>query len=117
MTTENLADAKPSARPATMAAFTAVAFWSLKPVLISIISDRGGFAEAYLTAGIISVIASAIGMIVLCRRTGVVVQGGRESLSGVAQVERMADGLGVLRGGGRYRGVERRGLVDHNRLQ
>lgn len=68
----------------TIAAVTAVAFWSLKPVFISIIGDRGGFAEVYVMAGVISVVVSAAGALVLWRRTVGVVRGGRESLSGVA---------------------------------
>ncbi|MFE6648082.1 glycine betaine ABC transporter substrate-binding protein [Nocardioides sp. NPDC057772] len=67
----------------TLAALTAVAFWSLKPIFISIIGDRGDFAEVYVTAASISVLVSAIGATVLWRRTARLFRGGRTSLSGV----------------------------------
>lgn len=75
---------KLSVTTVTIAAVTAVAFWSLKPVFISIIGDRGGFAEVYVAAGLISVIVSAVGALVLWRTTMVVARGGRTSRSGAA---------------------------------
>lgn len=75
---------KVNATVVTIAAVTAVAFWSLKPVFISIIGDRGDFAEVYVMAGMISVIVSAIGALVLGRTTIAVLRGGRASLSGAA---------------------------------
>jgi glycine betaine/proline transport system substrate-binding protein len=67
----------------TLAALTAVAFWSLKPIFISIIGDRGDFAEVYVTAASISVLVSVIGATVLWRRTLRLFRGGRVSLSGL----------------------------------
>ena len=75
--------AMPPGLAVTVAAVTAVALWSLKPVFISIIGDRVGFAEVYVVAGAISVLASAIGALVLRRRTLAVAKGGRRSLSGI----------------------------------
>nr|BFF21003.1 hypothetical protein GCM10025730_45240 [Promicromonospora thailandica] len=73
---------KLSVAAVTIAALTAVAFWSLKPVFISIIGDRGDFAEVYVVAGAISVVTSVVGALVLRRRTIAVLRGGRQALSG-----------------------------------
>ena len=84
MATGTASTPKVNVTAVTIAAVTAVAFWSLKPVFISIIGDRGDFAEVYVMAGTISVIVSAAGTLVLGRQTVAVVRGGRESLSGAA---------------------------------
>lgn len=82
MTTETTSTPKLSVAAVTVAALTAVAFWSLKPVFISIIGDRGDFAEVYVVAGTISVLTSVVGALVLRKKTRAVVRGGRQSLSG-----------------------------------
>lgn len=83
MATETSVPPKLSVAAVTVAALTAVAFWSLKPVFISIIGDRGDYAEVYVVAGTISVLSSLVGALVLRRRTAAVLRGGRNSLSGV----------------------------------
>lgn len=82
MATETSVPPKLSVAAVTIAALTAVAFWSLKPVFISIIGDRGDFAEVYVVAGAISVVTSVVGALVLRRKTLAVLRGGRSSLSG-----------------------------------
>lgn len=84
MATETSSSPKLSVAAVTVAALTAVAFWSLKPVFISIIGDRGDFAEVYVMAAVISVLASAVGVLVLRKKTVAIVKGGRTSLSGAA---------------------------------
>lgn len=63
-----------------LAALTAVAFWSLKPIFISIIADRGDYAEVYVTSGAIALVASAIVAIILRRWTTTLLRGGRPAL-------------------------------------
>ncbi|WP_129784877.1 glycine betaine ABC transporter substrate-binding protein [Promicromonospora panici] len=84
MTTARTSTPKLSVAAVTIAALTAVAFWSLKPVFISIIGDRGDFAEVYVVAAVISLLASAAGALVLWRKTMAIARGGRQSLSGAA---------------------------------
>lgn len=67
----------------TIAAITAVAFWSLKPIFISMIGDRGDYAEVYVVAGSISVVTSAVISILLWRRVVQICRGGRRSLMGL----------------------------------
>lgn len=67
----------------TLAAITAVAFWSLKPIFISMIGDRGDYAEVYIAAGSISVITSAVLSVLLWRRVVQICRGGRRSLIGL----------------------------------
>ncbi|WP_152361111.1 glycine betaine ABC transporter substrate-binding protein [Microlunatus speluncae] len=61
----------------TIAAVAAVAFWSLKPVLISVIGDRGDYAEVYVVAGAISVLTSLLVAAIFWKRSVAVVRGGR----------------------------------------
>ena len=75
----------------TMAALTAVAFWSLKPIFISAIGDRADYAEVYVVSGAISVATSALGMLVLGKHTVALLRAGRRILRGVANAS--ASGL------------------------
>ena len=84
MTSETSPTPKLSLVAVTLAALTAVAFWALKPVFISIIGDRGDFAEVYIASAVISVLASAVGVVVLRKKSMAVIRGGRRSLSGTA---------------------------------
>lgn len=84
LTSEKSSIPKVSVAAVTIAALTAVTFWSLKPVFISIIGDRGDFAEVYVVAAAISMVASAAGALVLRKKTVAIVLGGRQSLSGSA---------------------------------
>ncbi len=68
----------------TIAALTAVAFWSLKPIFISIIGERGDFAEVYVASGAISVAVSILGVLILRKKSLALIRGGRATLSGVA---------------------------------
>lgn len=68
----------------TIAAITAVALWSLKPIFISMIGDRGDYAEVYLVAGSISVLTSVVVSALLWRRVAAIARGGRRALIGVA---------------------------------
>ena len=83
MAAETPSPRKFSVTAVTTAAVVAVALWSLKPIFISIIGDRGDFAEVYVMAAAISVAVSAVGALALRRRTVAVLRGGRRSLSGV----------------------------------
>lgn len=64
------------------AACAAVAFWALKPIFISIIGTRGGFAEVYVAAASISVAASGIAAVAMWKRTKALLRDGRVSRSG-----------------------------------
>jgi glycine betaine/proline transport system substrate-binding protein len=66
-----------------LAAIIAVGLWSLKPVLISSVADRVGFAEVYVVSGFISVLASAAGVLVLRRPTLTVARGGGRTQAGL----------------------------------
>ncbi|MFC7620682.1 DMT family transporter [Microlunatus sp. GCM10028923] len=69
-------DATPIKPAITIAAVSAVAFWSLKPVLISVIGDRGDYAEVYVAAGLISVLTSALVASFFWKKTVAVARGG-----------------------------------------
>lgn len=64
------------------AALTAVIFWSLKPVLISIIGDKGGYAEVYIASGTISTCLSLIIALAMWRTTRQLLRGGPTALKG-----------------------------------
>lgn len=66
------------------AALTAVAFWSLKPVFISIIGDKGGYAEVYIAAASISTAVSFVVAALMWRSTRALLFGGRAALAGAA---------------------------------
>lgn len=79
MTTELPRAAAPASRTA-LAALTAVLFWSLSPVLITIIGDRASYAEVYLAATSMSVVVSLLGCAVRGRSTANLLRGGRTAL-------------------------------------
>lgn len=51
------------------ATIIAVSFWSLKPIFISLIGDRTGYAEVFLIAGAISTSVSVIAALLMARKT------------------------------------------------
>ncbi|MFZ2240736.1 MAG: glycine betaine ABC transporter substrate-binding protein [Gordonia amarae] len=67
----------------TVAAITAVAFWSLKPIFITEIGDRGDYAEVYIASASISVVTSAVVSLFLWRKVVALARGGRRTLSGI----------------------------------
>jgi len=52
------------------ATIIAVAFWSLKPIFISMIGDRTGYAEVFIIAGGISTSVSIVVALIMARTTG-----------------------------------------------
>lgn len=52
-----------------LAAVASVVFWSLKPIFISIIGDRGDYAEVYIASGSIAVFVSLVVACVFWKQT------------------------------------------------
>ncbi|PIE11387.1 MAG: hypothetical protein CSA72_04530 [Rhodobacterales bacterium] len=67
-----------------VAAATAVAFWALKPIFISMIGDRAGYAEVFVAAGLISVASSLFCAVLMWRRSFRLLRD-RRALYGLAQ--------------------------------
>lgn len=82
MASDTASAGRPSVTTIALAALTAVAFWSLKPIFISVIGDRGGYAEVYVAAATISILTSTVCCPFLWRRLLMVSRGGRRSLYG-----------------------------------
>lgn len=59
-----------------LAAISAVIFWSLKPIFISMIGDRGDYAEVYIAAGVMALIGSLAVSAIYWRRTKSIIRGG-----------------------------------------
>ena len=55
------------------AAVMAVGFWSLKPVFITLVGDRAGPGEVFVAAGVMSVLASLLGALVMGRSTSALI--------------------------------------------
>lgn len=77
-------DSRPPITAIALAALTSVALWSLKPIFISMIGDRGDYAEVYVAAATISVAASALAALLLWRKSASILRGGRVALAGAA---------------------------------
>ncbi|MGX1591645.1 glycine betaine ABC transporter substrate-binding protein [Glutamicibacter sp. NPDC055491] len=52
-----------------LAAVASVVFWSLKPIFISIIGDRGDYAEVYVVSATIAVLSSLVFSLIFWRKT------------------------------------------------
>lgn len=77
--TENVLSSRAGTPAIALAAVSAVVFWSLKPIFISMIGDRGDYAEVYVAAGLMALIASVVVAALYWRRTKAIVQGGRST--------------------------------------
>lgn len=58
------------------AAITAVALWSLKPIFVSAIGDRGDYAEVYIAAAAIAVATSIMIALLMRKQTMALLRGG-----------------------------------------
>lgn len=69
----------------TAAALVAVAFWSLKPIFITFVGDRGGFAEVYVASAAVSVLVSGTGVLLLRGDARALVRAGGIARHGAVQ--------------------------------
>jgi glycine betaine/proline transport system substrate-binding protein len=60
----------------TLAAVASVVFWSLKPIFISMIGDRGDYAEVYVASAAIAVAVSILVSCVFWKRTSALLRSG-----------------------------------------
>lgn len=60
----------------TLAAVASVVFWSLKPIFISMIGDRGDCAEVYVASAAIAVAVSILVSCVFWKRTSALLRSG-----------------------------------------
>lgn len=84
MGSDTIQNGRPSVVAITIAALTAVIFWSLKPIFISIIGERGDYAEVYVASGVISVAVSAVLSAAMFRSVAKLLRGGRRAIFGAA---------------------------------
>lgn len=68
-----------------MVALVAVAFWSLKPIFITIVGDRGGFGVVYVASAAISLVVSAAAVVFLRRDAHALLRAGNLARYGAGQ--------------------------------